>query len=59
MIEQVFKEYLGKKVNLSKDEYDNSFGQVFSYLKEREPVFVNLAYDGKNKILSGNLENVK
>lgn len=57
--EPIFQEYLNTKINLNKDEYNNSFGQFFSYLKEQDALYLTMSYIDNGKKLTGNLEYVK
>ena len=59
VFEPVFKEYMSSKVHLNKNEYENSFGQFFSYIRGKDSIFINMTYNKINKNFVGNLEYVK
>lgn len=51
--EPLFMQYISSKVTINKDEYDNGFGRLFGYVKEKKPVFISLSYKSEDEKYDG------
>lgn len=58
-MEPLFKQYISSRVTINKSEYDNGFGQLFTYVKEKKPLFISLSYNQEEGRYSGQADFIK
>ena len=58
-LEPSFAKYIFRKINITQDEYNDSFGQFISYLKDKKSISVKLYYDNKKNIYYGKTDSVE
>lgn len=52
-MEPTFIDYLQKDLSVNSNDYDNSFGGLFDYLKKKPPYFIEIARDSNDGYYNG------